>query len=276
MKPLAATEALFQDHVLTGDLAIESQIEGDSADFRNIRLGIYRDAYRLRLIEVLGTDYEVLRKYLGDALFNALARDYIDAHPSTFRNVRWFGGRLADFLGSTPRYAAHPELAELARFEWALGLAFDSPDDEPVRFEQVVAVAPADWPELRFLPHASLHVIDLSTNAVAIWKEIDERESFALETTPEPVAWAIWRKKHSPFFRSLGSDEAWALRALLARAGFGEICAGLCEWVDEEDAAPRAAGMLRSWVEEGWITELLIGAQRFSGDPVRSSSPHRE
>ncbi len=129
-KQLAAIEAHFQDNVLTGDPAIDNQIEGDTAEFRNTRLGIYRRAYRLRLIEVLGTDYEVLRAYLGDELFDKLAGDYIAAHPSTFRNVRWFGGKLAEFLRSTPRYAGHPELADLAQFEWSLGQAFDAPDQD--------------------------------------------------------------------------------------------------------------------------------------------------
>ena len=257
-KHLAATEAHFQANVLAGDPAIDGEIDGDSEEFRNTRLGIYRDAYRLRLIEVLGTDYEVLKKYLGDELFEAAAGDYIAAHPSTFRNVRWFGGWLAEFLRATPRYAAHPVFAELAQFEWTLGLAFDSPDEDAVRFEEVAAVPPAAWSELRFSPHAALHVIALRTNAVAIWKEIDDKDRFEVEISAEPVTWAIWRKQPSPFFRSLADDEAWALKAMLARASFGEICAGLCEWVAEEEAAARAASLLRGWVEEGWIAELLI------------------
>ena len=248
----------FQANVLSGDPAIDAEIDGDSEAFRDTRLGIYRDAYRLRLIEVLGTDYGVLRKYLGDELFDAAARDYLAAHPSTFRNVRWFGGKLAEFLRITPRYSEHPVLAELARFEWTLGLAFDAPDEDAVRFEDVAAVPPEAWSELRFSPHAAMHVIDLRTNAVAIWKEIDENDSFEVEISAAPVTWAIWRKQHSPFFRSLADDEAWALKAMLGRASFGEICAGLCEWVAEEEAAARAAGLLRGWVEEGWIARLLI------------------
>ena len=258
-KQLAVTEAHFQDNVLTGDPVIDSQIEGDSAQFRDTRLGIYRNAYRLRLIEVLGTDYEVLHAYLGDALFDTLAGDYIAAHPSTFRNVRWFGGKLAEFLRSTPRYAEHPELAELAQFEWSLGQAFDSPDADAVRFEQVAAVAPEVWAELRFKPHPALRLLELRTNAVAIWKAIDNDDSScAPETFAEPVTWAVWRKQHSPFFRSLEADEAWALKAMISQATFGDICAGLCEWVAEAQAAARAAGLLRGWVEAGWIAELLI------------------
>ena len=259
MKQLAATEARFQDNVLTGNPAIDDEIEGGNAEFRDARLAIYRDAYRLRLIEVLGNDYDVLHAYLGDELFDTLAGDYVTAHPSTFRNVRWFGGKLAEFLEATPRFAEHPELAELARFEWSLGQAFDSPDENPVQFEEVAAVPPESWSDLRFRPHPSLRRLDLSTNAVAIWKEIgNEADPPAPETFTKPVGWAIWRKQHSPFFRSLEDDEAWALNALLSQASFGEICAGLCEWVVEEEAAARAAGLLRGWVEEGWIAELLI------------------
>ena len=259
MKHLARIEAQFQAHVLSGGPAIDSEIGGASAEFRSARLGIYRDAYRLRLIEVLGTDYEVLRKYLGDELFDAAARDYVGAHPSTFRNVRWFGGGLAQFLRTTPRYAEHPVLAELAQFEWTLGLAFDSTDSRVVRFEDVAALPPEVWPALRFSAHDSLHAIDLRTNAVAIWKAIDERDGFDIDVAADPVTWAIWRKGHSPFFRSLKNDEARALKAMLDRASFGEICGVLCERVDEDKAALRAAGLLRGWVEEGWIAELLVG-----------------
>ena len=259
MNPLALTEARFQDNVLTGNPAIDNEIEGVSEQFRNTRLGIYRDAYRLRLMEVLGTDYEVLRKYLGDKLFQSLAEDYIADYPSTFRNVRWFGGKLEEFLRSSSRYVRHPELAELAHFEWSLGRAFDAQDTEVVPFEEVAAVTPQAWAELRFIPHPALHVLTLQTNAVAIWKAVgNDDHSIEAENYLEPVAWAVWRDEHSPCFRSMKFDEAWALSAMMSQASFGELCAGLCDWVAEKDAAARAAGLLRGWVDAGWIARLQI------------------
>src|SRR3954470_15703051 len=101
VKQLAATQLLLQAGILAGDCAIEREIQGEDDDFRSVRLGIYHDAYRLRLVEVLGKDYPVLRKYLGDESFDGAALAYLTAHPSTFRNVRWFGRRFAEFLRST-------------------------------------------------------------------------------------------------------------------------------------------------------------------------------
>lgn len=259
MKHLAGTQARFQQNVLADDPAILGEIEGVDDTFRDRRLSIYRDAYRLRLAEVLGNDYPVLKKYLGDEAFDAMAADYLAAHPSTFRNVRWFGGGLAGYVEGTPRYAAHPELAELARFEWVLGLAFDAPDEPPVRFEDVAGVPGESWSDLRFRPHASLQVLPMRTNAVAIWKAITgEQQPPAVDHAGTPAKWVVWRKQLSPFFRSLEADEAWALDALVAQASFGELCAGLCDWVTADQAPVRAAGLLRGWVEEGWIAELRL------------------
>jgi hypothetical protein len=257
MSALSGTQAGFQAYVLAGDDAIVAEIAGVDDAFRRARLGIYYNAYRLRLAEALATDYEILKTYAGDGIFDAVVRDYIDAHPSVFRNLRWFGGHLADFLRDEPRYAGQPILGDLARFEWTLGLVFDAADAAALRFEDVAAVPPEAWAGLHLTPHPALHVVDLRTNAVAVWSGLkNANHGIAPESLPEPLRWAIWRKQLSPYFRSLDADEAWALDALRNRLSFGEICAGLCQWLPEEQAAPRAAALLRCWVDEGWIAAL--------------------
>lgn len=259
MSALTGTQARFQAYVLGGDGAIVADIAGTDDAFRRARLDIYYNAYRLRLAEALATDYAILKSYAGDEIFDAIVRDYIDAHPSAFRNVRWFGEQLAGFLRDGPRYAGQPILADLARFEWTLGLAFDAADTATLRFEDVAAVPAEAWAGLRFAPHPALHVIELRTNAVAVWNEIKNADRrIAPESLPQPLRWAIWRRELSPYFRSLEADEAWALDALRNHLGFGEICAGLCQWLPEEQAAPRAAALLRGWVDEGWIAALEI------------------
>ena len=255
MSSLSLTEAMFQDYVLGTDARIVGEVAGADDDFRKVRLDIYRAAYRLRLVEVLGSDYAVLKSHCGDT-FEAIAEEYLAAHPSTHRNVRWFGAGMAMFLRQHPRHGGQPLLADLAAFEWALGLAFDAADLAAVTFDQVAGVAPEQWPELRFAAHPSLQVLTLRTAAIAVWNAANSGESGEAPQENSAVDWAIWRKGHSPHFRSLETDEAWALAALREDCPFGEICAGLCDWVAEADAAPSAAQLLRGWVEEGWIASL--------------------
>lgn len=257
MSALTGAQASFQAYVLAGDGGIVAEIAGADDTYRRTRLDIYYNAYRLRLAEALATDYAILKTYIGDEIFDAIVRDYIDAHPSVFRNVRWFGGQLADFLRAEPRYAGQPILTDLARFEWTLGLAFDAADTAALQFEDVAAVPPEAWASLRLTPHPALHVVELRTNAVAVWNALkNEDRGIAPENLAEPLRWAIWRKQLSPYFRSLETSEAWALVAVRNHVSFGDICAGLCQWLPEEQAAPRAAALLRGWVDEGWIASL--------------------
>ena len=257
MSGLLRTESRFQAYVLDGEAGIVGEIAGRDDAFRRQRLDIYRDAYRLRLGEVLESDYPALHSSLGAEAFGTLAIEYLAAHPSTFRNVRWFGGALPRFLRD---HDPDPMHEELAQFEWTLGLAFDAPDQQAATFADVAAIAPEAWTDLRLQAHPCLHQLKLQTNAVAVWNAFTaEQPAVSGQILDTPVEWAVWRKDHAPWFRSLPEDEAWALAAMREGSTFGEICAGLCDWVAEEQAALRAAQLLRGWVDEGWIAGLCAG-----------------
>ena len=37
---------------------------------------------------------------------------------------------------------------------------------------------------------------------------------------------------------------------------FAAICEGLCEWVDAQNVAAHAAGLLKQWLTDGLISEI--------------------
>src|SRR3981081_3396810 len=86
-----------------------TSIAGDIVDAPPLavadRLGIYRNAYRARLIEALDDTYPVLHAVLGDEVFVALGEEGGRAHPSVHRSIRWYGGELSEFLRRRPPYA---------------------------------------------------------------------------------------------------------------------------------------------------------------------------
>ncbi len=219
------------------------------------RLKIYHDAYRLRLIEALSKAYPNLGKLLGDELFERTARAYIAAHPSGYRNLRWYGGELAEHLADAlPR---HPVASELARFEWTLALAFDSADAPVLASVDLATVPPEDWGRLRFTLHPSARVLDMNWNTVAVWQALDEdRAPPSIEE--ETSSWLIWRKELNPHFRSLEPGERSSLALIANGACFAEVCEALSAGAAESDSTALAAGYLSAWLGDGLLSRMAL------------------
>jgi hypothetical protein len=222
---------------------------------RHTLLGVYREAYALRLIEVLTNDYPGLMAMAGPADFDRMARAYIAAHPSHHPSVRWFGAHLAGFLATTAPYSSTPAAAEMARFEWALGEAFDAADAAPVLAADLMALPPEAWQELRFSLLPSFRRLTLAYDVPQAWQRREEVAPGDLEVAPagRQTDWAIWRPERTSHFRSLAPDEAAMLAAMIDGQAFPELCESLVAHVGEDAAPAQAAGRLRSWVEEGMI-----------------------
>lgn len=254
MSQLAADQQAFQSHLTTGSAEVKASIVGDDKATANTRLEVYYQAYRLRLVEVLQNDFTGVHALLGTDAFRDMALRYIGEHPSEHPSVRWFGRQLGAFL-SLPPYAGHPELAEMARFEWAWGHAFDAADLPAAGADVVTTVAPEAWAGLRVTAHPSLQRLDLVYNVPALFEAATRDES------PPPLVgesaalpWVLWRRDLIVHWRSLDADEAWALDAARQGQCFGDLCAGLCGWHDVDAVPMRAASLLRTWLEEGLLS----------------------
>jgi hypothetical protein len=251
---LAQLQRDLQHHVLNGDAAIAAAVKGTAAVPAATRLAVYANAYRIRLADALGDNMPHLRELLGEEEFGAVAARYIDAHPSQFASIRWFGDRLAQELERS--HSEQPWIAELARWEWALAASFDAQDAPTVGIEALATVAPGAWGELRLEFHPSVQQLELTTNAQVLFKALAEEQS-----PPEPAileqpqSWLLWRQDLKTQYRSLDAAENAALRLVRGGGSFGEMCEVLCEWHDADAVPLVAAGMLKRWLVE----TLLIG-----------------
>jgi hypothetical protein len=250
---LAGLQRDLQRHVLSGDAAIVNAVNDTPAVPVATRLNIYSNAYRIRLADALAANMPRLKELLGEEQFGAVAGAYVDAHPSRFASIRWFGDRLARVLAQS--HPSQPWLAELARWEWALAASFDATDASAVGVECLAAIAPGDWAELRLQFHPSVQYLELATNAQALFKALSEEQQPpqpAVLASPQP--WLLWRQDLKTQYRSLDAAESAGLRVTLARGTFGAMCEVLCEWHDADEVPLAAAGMLKRWIVE----ELLV------------------
>lgn len=223
------------------------------------RLGIYGHAYRARLIDALGDTYPVLHAVLGDEVFAALGAQFIGAHPSVHRSIRWYGRELSEFLGRTSPYAEQPILAEIALLEWTLSEVFDAKDAEPLERAQLCAIEPSAWDELRFGFHPSVRRLQLQWNTTPVWQAMSrDQPPPDPQRAESPIPWLLWRRDLQNYFRSMTGDEAAALDAALRGENFGGICAALTAWLPDEEIPLRAAGLLGAWADSGIIVDLQV------------------
>jgi hypothetical protein len=222
------------------------------------RLGAYRHAYRARLTEALRSNHPLLHRALGDDAFDALALGYIAAHPSTQRSIRWFGHDLAEHMAALPEpQAPHPALVDLARMEWALGLAFDAADAAPLSREALATLPPEAWALQHLQFHASVHCLGLQWQVEPLWQTLThDAEAQADAPHAQDHSLLVWRHGTGPRWRSLAAPEATLLRAALA----GQTLAGLCTLAaahaPPEQAPASVAATLHRWLADGLVCGL--------------------
>jgi hypothetical protein len=253
MSKLAQLQADFQTSIIREDHTMfKTQVVDDAKVGAEKRLSIYADAYRLRIIEALATAYPKSQLLLGDALFDQTARQYIDQYPSEYRNMRWVGERMSEHLRNV--LPQHPIAAELASFEWALGLAFDAEDAATVTVQDLAALPPETWGDLNFTLHPALQLLALQWNVIAVWQALD-----AEETPPTPIQngepCLVWRSDLNSHYRSVDVQEFQALQRIQTGERFGGLCEAMYETLGET-ATQQAAQYLASWLEAGLICQI--------------------
>jgi hypothetical protein len=257
MSGLRQLQRDLQQHLVGEPSAIADAIVDAPPLAVDERLGIYRNAYGVRLIEALDDTYPVLHAVLGDEDFAELGEEFIAAHPSVHRSIRWYGSELADFMFRCPPFSEQPILSEIARFEWKLAEVFDAPDAAVLGRESLQAVEPQAWPDLAFRFHPSVRRMTLEWNTVNVWQAANgDQEPPQPEPAPQPVQWLLWRQDLKNYFRSLDAAEGSALDAAQRGLSFVDLCAAMADSLTEEEIPLRAATLIGTWADSGIIVGL--------------------
>ena len=213
------------------------------------RIGIYHNAYRVRLIDVLRENFEHTAIYLGDEWFYRLAREFVEAHPSGDHNISYYGEGFPRFLAT--RLPNDLDVAELAELDWHLRRAFDGSDSEVMTLEDLQRLMTEGAGELclRFVPTTTL--VTHHHNTIEIWHAIDsDREPPMAQQLEKPVDVLLWRKAHSPHFRSLSATETCATRRLFDDGDVNRMGEHLLAKFPNENVAELIGQFLQRWIAE--------------------------
>lgn len=258
MLSLKEIQDAFTQHVLADDQRIVEHVIGTKKASSELRLGIYDNAYRERLIEALANDYEILEKLLGEDNFRLMCTAYIEKYPSTYYSLRWFGNNFSKFLGYSSDKGHHDWEAELAQLEWQFIEAFDSENIDSISEADAAAISPESWPTLSMVFHPSVKLLNLWWNTLDLWKAAkDDKQPPQPIRLPQQSHCLMWRDQLMTQYRSLEADEAVVLSAALAGDNFSEICSALSTEIDDQEQVPmKAASFLKGWLATGMLTQL--------------------
>jgi len=234
--------------------AIARHLRG-SAEHIAAGLAVYRGNVFGNHAQALAGAYPVVRELLGGEFFDALAREYGRAHPSTSGDLNEFGGALAEFVARFPHTADLPYLADVARLEWRVHRAYYAAD--PVAFDssRVVALPADDQARLRLRLAPGCAVMEFPTPAGRIWLAHREPGPAGLESVLDGTGDRIL--VHRPLWTvevSLLEAGDWAFLAAAERGDALVEALGAGVAADPDYDFGSALGR---WVGAGVISDLV-------------------
>ncbi len=239
------------------------------------RLEIYNRVYWFRLLDCFYDDYPGLRAVLGERKFTKLAEEYLARFPSASFSLRNLGSRLEKFLLAEPALTApRTDIAiDMARFEWAQVVAFDSEARPPLTTDDLLDTEPT---QLRFglQPYLSLlalrypvddFVLALKESDTALRGEASNTLTSAPKTSArkkrlplparEPVFVAVHRQQNMLYYKRLEPEAYAILRALGRGATLQKAC--VAALTDSRRTDVDWPAQIRAWFDTwsalGWF-----------------------
>ncbi len=105
---------------------LEAAVVGDAISAA-ARLRVYRHHVEQSLVAALAATFSTVQAVVGEDFFRAMAKRYVAADLPRQPVLAEYGAGFPVFIAGYEPAAALPYLADVARLDWALNLAFHSP-----------------------------------------------------------------------------------------------------------------------------------------------------
>lgn len=180
------------------------------------RLAIHRHYVRDSLAAALAATFPTVQAVVGVDFFRGLARVFIDRSPPTQPVLSEYGADFADFIAGHGPARGLPYLADVARLDWALNLAFHAPADGRVTAADLAALPTERLPSVRLALAPGTVLIASPYPLDCIWAASQPAASAdAVDLNRGGVRLLVLRRPDDAAFVSLSKSEA-AFVAVLA------------------------------------------------------------
>jgi hypothetical protein len=250
--PSGVAEGLAAERAL-GAGGLDAIVLGDDRLSAEARVDIYANMYFYRIRDGLKEDFPATLAVLGGDDFHNLITGYLLEYPPTDPSLYYCGRYLADYLRDHPLREGAPFVADLAQLERAVVEVFHGPDAPALEPGALRAIAPDDWPALRFKLHPSAKLLALDWRVTDLLRAIEEQRPWK-PAEQGAIRVLVWRRNARVFYRDLEKAEADALEAASRHATFAEICELVASNSADQDPVAAMNQMLALWLTDSLLT----------------------
>lgn len=240
-----------QQQFMTRLISTDGEAVEPSFDERGT--AVYLNNYRTSLIDALRDIFGRTLAYAGPEGFERAAVHHLVTSPSTSWSLDHIGTGFPDTLRNL--FLADAEVAELAGLELAMHEVFvaaNSLSETLERFgERAAAFSDDDWIDMNIPIVPSMRIVPCEYDLISWWNDRDS----APARLPAPKFALVWREEETPVFVLIGELEKHALEAAAQGETFGALCDLAAARTETEDEASLVAGLLRTWMERGLVSE---------------------
>jgi Putative DNA-binding domain len=230
--------------------ALLSEIRGDERLSADQRIRIYGDAYFYRLLDCLKEDYPATLTVAGEPGFHDLVRSYLIEYPPTEPSIAFAGQYLAKFLSRHSLCKRWPFISELALLERELIEVFHDRDAALLTTEEVRAVDPRNWRDLRVRTHPTVRILECCWRVNDVRRTVDEGTAWR-EPLEQDLTLLVWRQATQVYYRELDGAEHSALESVRQGANFSAVCETFASRFEGDNPAVAITATLARWCDDG-------------------------
>ena len=148
---------------------VPGRLKGAAQGRAERRFAVYRNTVAAGLIEALAGRFPVVERLVGQDFFRAMAHAYVTQEPPRSPLLFQYGGSFADFIAGFVLAAPLPYLRDMARLEYAQGLAYHAADRGPLPPASFAARDRGRLADFRVELHPSVFIVGSSHPVISIW-----------------------------------------------------------------------------------------------------------
>jgi hypothetical protein len=222
---LSCLQEAFRRQILgSEEPALAAAIVGDRIPAA-ARLRIHRHHVLASLTAALAATFSTVEAVVGADFFAGMARAFILKAPPAQPVLSEYGADFPAFVGAWPDASGLPYLADVARLDWALNLAYGAPQVPALRLEDLAAVPPDELPGLPVALKPGVAIITSAYPIDRIWvlsHRPDEAGDDPVALDAGAVRLLVFPRTDDAAFIALDACEAALAVSLLQGKALGE------------------------------------------------------